>query len=195
MEKLIGEKRYKKSQHEARRERRQGRVPGILYGKDMENILFEVGSLELDMEISRNGDHGLIQLNVDGIEHRALIREVQRDPVNRKIIHIDLQRLSAGNVIQTEIPLHIVGEDLVCRNGGVVQKEKNNVKVQCSAEAIPKVINIDVSKLHIGNTFRVKDVEFATEIICLDDPNTIIVAVTGDNTDNGIEGVNTADQA
>lgn len=187
MEILSAAKREKKSAHEARKERRNGKVPGILYGKSMSNLLFEIGELELSKEISKNGEHGIININIDGEEHKALIKEVQRDPVNRKLMHIDLEELDNDSVVVTDAPIVFIGEENIKRNGGIFQKERNKVRVQCSGRNVPKAINIDVSNLRFGDTYRLSDVEFSNEITFMDDPNTVIGTVSAGNTDVIIE--------
>ncbi len=187
MEILNAASRIKRTAHEAKKERRNGKVPGILYGKNIANMLFEIGEIELTQELSRTGEHGIVNINIDGDEHMALIKEVQRDPVHRKCIHIDLEALTNDTVVTTDVPLFFVGEDMVRRNGGILQKERNKVKVQCKGGNIPKSINVDVSGLSFGDTCRLADIEFSKEISILDDRNTVIAAVTDGNTDNMAE--------
>lgn len=187
METLNAVRREKKSAHEARKERRSGKVPGILYGRNISNLLFEIGEMELLKEISTRGEHGIINVNIDGEEHRALIKEVQRDPVNRKLMHIDLEALNSNSVVVTDVPIVFVGEENIKRNGGIFQKERNKVKIQCSGSNIPKAININVSNLNFGDTYRLSDVEFSNEITFMEDPNTVIGTVSSGNTDTIIK--------
>lgn len=181
MESLKCNKRAKNTAHESRKERRMGKVPGILYGKSLHNFMFEVGEMELDKEITATGGHGVINTNIDGKEYKALIKEIQRDPVNHKIIHIDLQELSDESKITTEVPLIFMGENKVLKNGGIIQKEKNSVKVQCSPENIPKYINVDISGMIKGDTYRVSDIEVSNEISIVDDVSALIASITGSN--------------
>lgn len=187
MENINAVTRIKKTAHEAKKERRSGKVPGILYGKNIGNLLFEIGELELEKEIGKIGEHGILNINIDGNGHKALIREIQKDPVNRKLMHIDLEELSNDTVITTEIPLNFLGEENIYRNGGILQKERNKVKVQCKGADIPKMINIDVRNLSFGDTFRLGDIEFSNEISFTEDYNTVIATVTNANTDTIIK--------
>lgn len=182
MEMLNVSIREKKTSHEAKKERRNGKIPGILYGKNTTNLLFEIGELELTKEINSNGEHGIVNLNINGNEHKALIKEIQKDPVNRKPIHIDLEELSSDTKVVTDIPLNFIGEENVVRNGGILQKERNKVKVQCSGDNIPRAINIDVSNMHFGDTYRLGDIEFSNEISFMEGTNTVIVSVSDGNT-------------
>jgi large subunit ribosomal protein L25 len=187
MEILNAVSRTKRTAHEAKKERRNGKVPGVIYGKNMTNLLFEIGEMDLVKELSRTGEHGIVNINIDGKDHMALIKEVQKDPVNRKFMHIDLEELTNDTVVTTEVPLYFVGEDKVKRNGGILQKERNTVKVQCKGGSLPKSINVDVSGLSFGDTYRLADIEFSSEITFLDDVNTVLAAVTDGNTDNAVQ--------
>lgn len=187
MESIILHKRIKKTSHEAKKERRKGLIPGIIYGKNINNMMFEIGELELNKEITRSGEHGVLSVNLDGESHKALIKEIQRDPVHHKITHIDLAELPENTVVQTEVPIVFNGEDLIMKKGGAVQKEKSNVKVQCKGESIPKFINVDLSKLDIGDSYRIGDIEMAEDISIIEDFNSIIASVTMNKKPSDIE--------
>lgn len=193
MEALKGKERIKDSLHSARRERRRGLVPGIIYGSERGNMLFEVGELELNKEISRLGVHGAVDIQINNENHKALIKEIQKDPVTKKILHIDLQEIDENKGIQTEVPLIFLGEIPSSRGGGIVQKEKSSVKVQGKYSEIPKVITIDVSNMHMGSVCRIADLEVASEISFMEDPDTVLAVVSragtsGDASDNNISG-------
>lgn len=178
MENITLHKRNKKTLHEAKKERRQGLIPGIIYGKNINNMMFEIGELELNKEITRSGEHGVLSVSLDGENHKTLIKEIQRDPVHHKITHIDLAELSENTIVQTEVPIVFNGEDLIMKKGGAVQKEKANIKVQCKGESIPKCINVDLSKLNIGDSYRIGDIEMSQDIGFIENLNSIIASIT-----------------
>ena len=178
MEKLNILIREKKTHHEARKTRREGKVPGILYGKAIKNMLFEVGAIELDRYIVEEGCNSLIDVDINGENHKAMIKEVQRDPVNRKIIHLDLQQVEEGKIVTANVPVNFVGEDNLVRNGIVLQKQKDSIKVKCEAENIPKAVIIDVAKAKVGDNFKISDVEFGQEISIMDSLDSVMASVT-----------------
>ncbi len=178
MEKLNILIREKKTHHEARKTRREGKVPGILYGKAIRNMLFEVGAIELDRYIVEEGCNSLIDVDINGENHKAMIKEVQRDPVNRKIIHLDLQQVEEGKIVTANVPVNFVGEDNLVRNGIVLQKQKDSIKVKCEAENIPKAVTIDVAKAKVGDNFKISDVEFGQEISIMDNLDSVMASVT-----------------
>lgn len=161
----------------AKKARRNGKVPGVIYGKKINNLLFEVGELELCHEIGISGEHGVLEFNLDGESHRGLIKEVQRDPVTNKIIHLDLEELNGKNKVISSVPIHYVGEEYLNKKGIVLQKEKDSVKVECSIESLPKYIDFNIGKGNVGSVYKFGDLEVASEISILDDLNSVIASV------------------
>ncbi|WP_102399924.1 50S ribosomal protein L25 [Haloimpatiens massiliensis] len=178
METLVLSKRQNKTSNSAKKKRRMGLVPGVLYGKSLGNYMFEVGELELKREINGVGEHGIIDLDVEGSIVKALIKEVQRDAVNHEIIHVDLQEIKRNSIVQSDVPIVFHNEKIVSKTGGILQKEKNSIKVQCNAEELPKSIHIDLKGLKVGSVIRMGDVEMAKEISMIEDPDTVILSVT-----------------
>lgn len=176
MECLVLNKRENKKSNSSRR--REGLVPGIIYGKNIENYLFEVGNLELNKEISEVGEHGILSVDVNGSKLKTLVKEVQREPINNDIIHIDLQKVDENATIQTEVPIVFHNENLVSKKGGILQKEKTSIKVECSAENLPKSIDLDLSNLEVGSVLKMTDVELGEDMIMIEDLDTVIVSVT-----------------
>lgn len=161
----------------AKKSRKNGKVPGVLYGNKINNLLFEVGELELCHEIGINGEHGILEFNLDGESHRGLIKEVQRDPVTNKIIHLDLEELNGKNKVISSVPIHYVGEEYLNKKGIVLQKEKDSVKIECSIESLPKYIDFNIGKGNVGSVYKFGDLEVASEISILDDLNSVIASV------------------
>lgn len=171
-------KRDESIPNNAKKIRRKGKVPGILYGKKSNELMFEVGELELCREISKNGEHGIVNFDLNGKDHKALIKDVQRDPVTHKIIHLDLEELDENKKIISTVPIYYEGEGLLNKKGMVLQKEKDSIKVECTADNLPKYIKINIDGSNNGYVYRAGDLEVASELSIIDDLNTVIAAVT-----------------
>lgn len=184
---VLLEKREKKTHHAAKKCRRNGMVPGVLYGKGISSMLFEISELNLNEVIGNEGEHSILKVKLDGDEHNALIKEVQRDPVTHKIIHIDLEKVQSDKNIVSTVPIYFKGIDNLTRYGAVIQKEKANIKVSCKPDVLPKFVEVNVGDATIGSVYRVADVELGSEISILDDLNAIIGSVSYEN--KVVEGV------
>ncbi|WP_322874346.1 50S ribosomal protein L25 [Clostridium perfringens] len=180
MENLQINQREKKTRHSSRQCRRKGLVPGVLYGKGINNFLFEIGELELNHALSVTGEHGLLNINSQEGSLNTLIKEVQRDPVTRRVLHIDLEKVEGNEEIETVIPINYVGEEYINKLDAVLQKNIDSIKVKCSPSNIPKGVNLNVGRAKPGDQFKIADVEFGNEITVVDDLNSIVASVSYD---------------
>lgn len=176
MENLNLQKRDANISNNAKKLRKIGKVPGILYSKELNSLLFEVGELDISREVRRNGEHGVVNLNVEGDRITALIKEVQRDPVTNKIIHLDLQELEHNQKIISQVPIQYIGEEFLHKKGMVLQKEKDTVKVECYADNLPKSFKINMSQDDKEAVYRVADLEIASELSVIDDLELVIAS-------------------
>lgn len=162
----------------AKKARRSGKVPGVLYGKAINNLSFEVGELELAHEIGKNGQHGVLEFCLDGEKHKGLIKEVQKDPVTNRIIHLDLEEVNGTEKVISAVPIHYIGEEFLNKKGIVLQKEKDSVKVECTVDSIPKYIDFNIGAGNVGSVYKFGDLEVASEISVLDDLNSVIASIS-----------------
>nr|WP_243894937.1 50S ribosomal protein L25 [Clostridium perfringens] len=180
MENLQVNQREKKTRHSSRQCRRKGLVPGVIYGKGINNFLFEIGELELNHALSVTGEHGLLSINSQEGSLNTLIKEVQRDPVTRRVLHIDLEKVEGNEEIETAVPINYVGEEYINKLDAVLQKNLDSIKVKCSPSNIPKGVNLNVGRAKPGDQFKIADVEFGNEITIVDDLNSIVASVSYD---------------
>ncbi|EOU1647680.1 MAG: 50S ribosomal protein L25 [Clostridium perfringens] len=180
MENLQVNQREKKTRHSSRQCRRKGLVPGVIYGKGINNFLFEIGELELNHALSVTGEHGLLSINSQEGSLNTLIKEVQRDPVTRRVLHIDLEKVEGNEEIETAVPINYVGEAYINKLDAVLQKNIDSIKVKCSPSNIPKGVNLNVGRSKPGDQFKIADVEFGNEITVVDDLNSIVASVSYD---------------
>ena len=122
MENLQVNQREKKTRHSSRQCRRKGLVPGVIYGKGINNFLFEIGELELNHALSVTGEHGLLSINSQEGSLNTLIKEVQRDPVTRRVLHIDLEKVEGNEEIETAVPINYVGEEYINKLDAVLNQ-------------------------------------------------------------------------
>ena len=180
MENLQVNQREKKTRHSSRQCRRKGLVPGVIFVKVIYNLLFEIGELELNHALSVTGEHGLLSINSQEGSLNTLIKEVQRDPVTRRVLHIDLEKVEGNEEIETAVPINYVGEEYINKLDAVLQKNLDSIKVKCSPSNIPKGVNLNVGRAKPGDQFKIADVEFGNEITVVDDLNSIVASVSYD---------------
>jgi large subunit ribosomal protein L25 len=164
MHALQGERRTGVGKGVARKLRQAGRIPAVYYGRGEDPIALAVGLKDLQDVIDRaDGSTVIVDLKVDGdgvADRKALIREIQRDPVGGRILHLDLQHISLTERIVVEVPVVLVGIAVgVKEGGGILEHLLREVEVECLPTDIPSKLEVDVSALNIGDSLHVSDLK------------------------------------
>ena len=156
--------------------RRDGFVPGVLYSREMEPIIFTVPELSLNKVVYTTEMH-LVDLKIGDDESiKCILKDVQFDPVTDRIIHVDFQAITVGQVIQVQVPLNITGSAIGVKHGGKLNQNLHKLDVECLPKNIPSHLDIDITKLDIGDSVLIKDLEFEN-ITLLNPEDTSVVAV------------------
>lgn len=162
----------------SRRSRRAGKVPAVLYGHGVEPQSLAVDSRELRGALhSDAGLNALISLRVDGANHLAMARQLQRHPVRGTVDHVDFVIVRRDEVVAVDVPVHLVGEALdVHRADGLVEQQLFSLVINATPGNIPSTIDVDVSELTIGDAVRVGDLKLPAGVTTDADPEEPIVA-------------------
>ena len=162
----------------AKRLRRQGLTPGIVYGHN-ESINIIVNYHEFDMLTHvMHSEHAVIKLKIDGKDFDVLVKEVQRDCVTHNIIHIDFLVINLDEVVKIEVQLepHGIAEG-VKNHGAVLELLRRDVTVECKAGSIPESIKIDVTALNIHDVVHIKELPEIDGVTYIGDPETTLITI------------------
>ena len=177
---LAAESRTTKGKGAARSNRRAGRVPGVIYGHHREATPLTVGATELSKLLTvGHGLRALLDVSVDGkAPVKALLREIQRDPVRTQdIVHIDLYEVNANEKIVVKVPVHLTGTaDGVRNGGGILEHPMRELTVKVFPADIPEHFEVDVTNLAIGKSVHVSELSIPKAEI-MDDGNLVVAAV------------------
>jgi len=175
---LEAELREETGKGAGRRLRATGRVPGILYGHAMQPIKISVSGQDLLHLFHASGGASMVlDLKVDGKTHLAIPREVQRDHIHGRYIHIDFLAVRSDEKITLAVEVHAVGEAPGVKAGGVIEHHLRDVEVECLPSDVPEGISLDVSELEIGDMLRVSDIVAPEGVTVLTDPATPVISV------------------
>jgi len=142
----------------ARQVRREGKVPGVIYGDKQAAVTVALDSNELSKVIGKGKFLStLFTLDVDGAKTRVIPRDVQLDPVRDFAIHVDFQRVGPGGKIRVNVPVKFVNEAASpgLKRGGVLNIVRHDVEVVCSADAIPAFFEFDLTGVEIGRSIHI----------------------------------------
>jgi len=158
-----------------KRLRRQGLIPGVLYGKA--NKAFVVGERELRVALTgASGLHAIVDVVIAGTTtpHHAVLKEYQQHPVRGTITHVDFHEVRLDQPIQATVAVQLVGEAAGAKVGGVVSQVARELRVEALPSAIPEHIEVDVSALELGESLRLTDVVVVAGVTFLDDEQSVI---------------------
>jgi large subunit ribosomal protein L25 len=162
----------------SRRLRREGKVPGVVYGGGEDPVAFEVDARELRQALAHAG--AVLDLSIDGTSSPVVVKELARHPVSGDTMHVDLLRVRLDQAIQATVVLELVGaEDAPgIKEGGVLEQVTREVTVEALPTDIPDTIQHDVSELHINDTVTLDAITPPASVALVDDPETVIATVT-----------------
>jgi large subunit ribosomal protein L25 len=156
--KLTAERRSDAGKGVARKLRAAGKVPAVLYGQGLDTTPLTVDARELSHLLHGSaGGNVLVDLVVDGKEHLAIPREVQRDYIHSRFVHVDFLAVSRTQTISVSVPVHETGEAVGVKEGGVVEHHLREVQIECLPQDVPDEIVIDISNVELGDMVHVSD--------------------------------------
>ena len=166
---------------EARALRREGRVPAIAYGTDLQPTPLSVDSLELYHALHTDaGSNAILSLDVGGDTHLALAREIQRHPVRRDVLHVDFVTVSRNVKVSVDVPIHMEGAEEApgTQEGGVISQELYALPIEVLPMEVPDSITVDVSAMVVGDTIRVADLDIPSGVdVTVDEETTVATCV------------------
>ena len=156
----------------SRRLRHTGRVPAVVYGMGSESAEVSVDMVDLRTVLSTDaGLNALITLEVDGDRHLSIVKELQRHPVRRDVLHVDFLRIDPDQPVEVEVPLVLTGEAKeVTQASGMVDQVLHRVPVFAKPADIPVEVHADVSRLEVGASLRVGDIDLPDGVTASGDP-------------------------
>lgn len=160
---------------EARRNRKSGLVPAVLYGHKQGNVMLLLSEKEFARAL--NAEAKMVNLKWDNSEEMAIIKDIQYDTFGKAILHADFVRIDLTEKVVTHVPIVIYGTSQGVRDGGVLDHALKEVELECLATEIPKNIRVNVTDLALGDIVHIKDLELSPNTKALGSPDTVVVSV------------------
>ena len=175
--KITASERQKLGSAESRRLRRQGFIPGVLYGQATP-VQIAVAERDLRAALNgRSGMHAVLDVTVDGgSSHSAVLKDFQVSNIRGTLTHVDLQEVRLDQPIQTAVAVHLVGEPVGVKEGGVLSQVATEVRVEALPLEIPEHLDVDFSEMGVGDTLRLAELQVPDGVTILDDPEAVVLA-------------------
>jgi large subunit ribosomal protein L25 len=178
---LNAQKREDLGKGASRTLRRAGRVPAVLYGRELDSIHLSVDAHEAELLFhSISVDNTIVDLSVDGEKkpYPTLVREIQTHPWKDSLVHIDFLRIQEGVAVDLEVPVELVGVPVGVRlQGGVLEQIVHELEIRCIPSKIPESFTLDVSGLDVNDSLHVSDIPVTEGVEILMAPEQTICAV------------------
>lgn len=169
-------KRTQHGTHAAKRLRKEGKVPGVMYGHGEGTQAVSLEKHEVELAFL----HGerLLEIDVEGQVQNVLIKEVQYDTFGQEILHIDLTRVDLDERVELTVVIHLVGEAAGMKDGGVLQQVESEAQIECPVRSIPDELRYVVTDMKLNDRLYMKDLALPEGAKLLSDPDMLVASVT-----------------
>jgi large subunit ribosomal protein L25 len=175
-------RRERSGKEYAKKLRQDNKIPGVVYGGHKEPVPIIVERKAI-VDLIQKSDHGirsifLLKMAGTDQQRHAMIKDTQMDPISRRMTHIDFVRVVMDEVVRLTIPVHLTGNSIGVKEGGILDWQMRELHVECLPGAIPDTIEVDISELGAHQQVRVSDLKLPEGVKVEEDPHRVIVGVT-----------------
>ncbi len=176
---ISAEKREERGKNVARRLRREGRLPAILYGSESESVPLTLNKKDIfNILKSESGENTIFQVSFLEQNQDVMIKEYQQDVVTDEIQHVDLIRIVMDQAIRVDVPVNLTGDAVgVKTEGGFVDFVTREIEVECLPNDIPEHIDVDITALHVNQSLKIEELEVIQGVQFTSDPQLVIVMI------------------
>ena len=180
--KLVVTERTELGTRETKRLRKQGRIPGVLYGRGTP-VAISIAEPELRRALTgKAGLHSILDVEIDGVgeAHASILKEYQVDPLRGRVTHVDLQEVRLDRAIHASVTVQLIGGETApgVKEGGVLSQPLREVNVEALPLEVPEHLDLDVSNMAIGDNLRIADLHVPEGVTLLDDTETVVATLT-----------------
>jgi large subunit ribosomal protein L25 len=162
---------------DARRVRRSGRIPGVIYGHSGKALPIDLDALEFSNGVKGISESTIVTVNVDGEAHDAFVKDTQRNILDGKILHVDFYEVKGDRVLRARVRLHVHGNPIGVRDGGIFESPLHDIEVECLPKDLPERINVDVSNLGVNQSIHVRALPLSDGVRLLSGGDQVVALV------------------
>lgn len=176
--------------------RKQGKVPGVVYGKKVTQTSIAIDQREL-LALLKTNPHAIIDMDIPQFgKQPVMINEVQRDPISRELLHVDFHQINMDEPVNTTVRLEFIGDPVGVGVGGILQIQHHEVDIRCLPSDIPAAIEVDISGLDIGQNLLVSELKLPAKLEMRSDEHDVVATIlTPQKGDEETEEAAEADKA
>ncbi|MDR0639995.1 MAG: 50S ribosomal protein L25 [Spirochaetaceae bacterium] len=141
----------------ARRLRKAGRLPGVIYGREGATSAIDLDTREFIAGVKGISESTIVQVEIDGVKHDAFVKATQRTIQDGNILHVDFYEIERGKILRAKVRVHVNGNPIGVREGGILEIPIHDVEVECLPKDLPRRIDVDISTLGVNQSIHVRD--------------------------------------
>jgi len=174
---LSAQSRASKGSAEARRLRRSGRIPGVIYGRKGESVSIDLDARDFTNGIKGISESTIVKVDVNGKVHEAFVKNTQRDIKDGVILHVDFYEVEGNTLLRAKVSLHIQGNPIGVREGGILETPLHDIEVECLPKDLPERLTVDISGLKANQAIHVRDLALGSGVKLISNPDQVVALV------------------
>ena len=174
---LTARNRQNKGSTEARKIRRAGRIPAVLYGRSGKAISIDLDALEFSNGVKNISESTIVKVEVDGKPYDAFVKDTQRNIIDGNILHVDFYEVESGVLLRARVTINLKGNAIGVREGGVLEFPLHEIEVECLPKDLPERLELDISNLGVNQSIHVRDLALSDGIRLLSAADQVVVLV------------------
>ncbi|MDR0410775.1 MAG: 50S ribosomal protein L25 [Treponema sp.] len=174
---LMAKKRMNKGSADARRLRRGGRIPAVIYGRNGQTLSIDIDAQQFSTSAKNISATSIVQVEVDGKSYDAFVKDTQRTITDDCILHVDFYEVEKGVLLRTKVHIHVHGNPIGVREGGVLELPLHEVEVECLPKDLPERITVDISGLQVNQSIHIKDIPIGDNVRLVSSEDQVVALV------------------
>jgi large subunit ribosomal protein L25 len=174
---LKAQSRQTKGSVEARKTRRAGRIPGVLYGPSVKAMSIDLDALEFTTGIKNISESTIVKVEVDGKTYDVFVKDTQRNILDGKILHVDFYEVESGVALRARVSIHLKGSAIGVREGGVLEFPLHEIEVECLPKDLPERLEVDISNLGANQSIHVRDLVLSDAVRVISASDQVVALV------------------
>jgi len=174
---LAAKNRQESGSAVARRLRRSGRIPGVLYGRSGKSVPLDMDEIEFVKGTKGITESTIVKVEVDGKSHDVFVKDTQRNILDGKVLHVDFYEIENDVILRAKISMAVSGNPVGVREGGVLEVPRQEIEVECLPKDLPERLFVDISELKIGQSIHVRDIPLGEGVKLISPADKIVALV------------------
>jgi large subunit ribosomal protein L25 len=174
---FTAKKRSGKGSADSRRLRKAGKTPAVMYGHTNGTTSIELDTAQFMTGIRGVSESTIVKLEIDGASHQAFVKDTQRNIVDGMVLHVDFYEIDPNSVLRARVPVHVYGNPIGVRDGGVLETPLHDIEVECMPNVLPERIQVDIANLGVNQSIHVRDLKLGDGVKLISGEDQVVALV------------------